>query len=261
MQDLVCFFIAIASTTVGALTGMGGGVIIKPVLDIFGHYNAATINILSSLTVLIMSVVSVGKMLAGRKASLDLAIAAPLAIGGLVGGNTGKWLLEMIFKATGAGNQAIAVQNTVLALLIIPVIIFMRRKDLMPRLDKRGKGPALAVGLLLGIFSAFLGIGGGPFNVVGIMMVLGMETKLAAVYSLFIILFSQAASAVLTAVQTGFSPFDLSMLPAMAVGAVAGGFLGAKLHSQLSGKRVETLFNLIQITVLVLCIVNIIRYR
>lgn len=54
----VYFLIALLATTAGAMTGMGGGVIIKPLLDLLGDYDAATIGVLSALTVFVMSLVS-----------------------------------------------------------------------------------------------------------------------------------------------------------------------------------------------------------
>ena len=73
MTFFLYFLIAIGATTVGSLTGMGGGVIIKPVMDVMGAYDAATIGVLSSITVFSMSVVSIGKqMLAKTVTVLDL---------------------------------------------------------------------------------------------------------------------------------------------------------------------------------------------
>ena len=37
MQYILYFLIAIGATTVGSLTGMGGGVIIKPLMDVMHH--------------------------------------------------------------------------------------------------------------------------------------------------------------------------------------------------------------------------------
>ncbi len=258
MLEVLYGLIAMCSTTVGAMTGMGGGVIIKPVMDLFGHFNPMSINMVASLTVLVMAVVSVIEMLAG-KTPFDFKVAVPLAASSLLGGHTGKAGLSWVIGAMNDGNRVLVVQNIVLACLIIPIIYFMRRKKNMPNLGFSGWPPALAVGFSLGVFSAFLGIGGGPFNVVGIIMVFGVSTKMAAAYSLFIILFSQAASAAMTGFSTGFGAYDLSMLPVMMFGAMAGGFLGARLRRHLTTERVETMFNLVQIAVLFLCIVNIIH--
>ena len=51
---LVCFL----ASVVGAICGIGGGVIIKPVLDAFGIMDVATISFLSGCTVLSMRLYS-----------------------------------------------------------------------------------------------------------------------------------------------------------------------------------------------------------
>lgn len=45
------------------MTGMGGGVIIKPAMDFIGTYNAQTIGVISSITVFSMSIVSIIKQI------------------------------------------------------------------------------------------------------------------------------------------------------------------------------------------------------
>lgn len=119
MTYLIYFLIAIGATTVGSLTGLGGGVIIKPLLDILGDYNASTIGILSSITVFSMAVVSLGKqMLAKTKIPFDTAV--PLAIGSVAGGQVGQRLLSQV--TAGLPNaQVTVVQNGVLSLLILGV--------------------------------------------------------------------------------------------------------------------------------------------
>ena len=51
---LICFFASI----VGAICGIGGGVIIKPVLDAFGIMSVSAISFLSGCTVLSMTTYS-----------------------------------------------------------------------------------------------------------------------------------------------------------------------------------------------------------
>ena len=119
MTGLLYFLIAIGATTVGALTGMGGGVIIKPVMDVIGAYDAATIGVLSSITVFSMSVVSIGKQMLART-SIPFGTAIPLAIGSVAGGQLGQLMLTAL--TAGLPNaQVTAVQNVVLGLLILVV--------------------------------------------------------------------------------------------------------------------------------------------
>ena len=84
---LVCFF----SSVVGAICGIGGGVIIKPVLDAVGIMAVTTVSFLSGCTVLSMSVVSLYKNLR-KKADFpfDKVFATVLALGSVVGGLTGS---------------------------------------------------------------------------------------------------------------------------------------------------------------------------
>lgn len=51
----ICFFIALFACLLGKMCGMGGGVIIKPVIDALGIMPVASINFLSACTVLGMS--------------------------------------------------------------------------------------------------------------------------------------------------------------------------------------------------------------
>ena len=97
------------------------------------------------------------------------------------------------------------------------------------------------IGLCLGVVSSFLGIGGGPINLVVLYYFFSMQTKVAAANSLYIILFSQAASVISTFV-TGIPAFELSKLLTMMAGGVFGGIVGRKLSRKMDNKAVDKLF-------------------
>ena len=61
MLFTIFFFICFFSSVIGAICGIGGGVIIKPVLDAFHVLDVATISFLSGCTVLSMTTYSVFK--------------------------------------------------------------------------------------------------------------------------------------------------------------------------------------------------------
>ncbi|MBQ8765208.1 MAG: sulfite exporter TauE/SafE family protein, partial [Clostridia bacterium] len=61
MQQIIYFLLALFATTIGSLTGMGGGVIIKPLMDVLGDFDVQTIGVISSITVFSMAIVSVIK--------------------------------------------------------------------------------------------------------------------------------------------------------------------------------------------------------
>ncbi len=257
MLYVLYFLIAIGATTVGSLTGMGGGVIIKPLMDLLGGYDVETIGVLSSVTVFAMAVVSVGKQIA-QKAKIDFAMAIPLALGSVGGGLLGQWLLQLIV-GSAPKNLVTVVQNGVLAVLILGVFLYMRNKSHIRSMSLHGVVPAALVGVFLGVCSSFLGIGGGPINVALIIFLFGYDTKSATVCSIVTILFSQISKLGSVAVSTGFGIYDLSILPVMVVGAIAGGFIGASLNKKLQEQTVDKAFNAVQLLVLALSIVNIAR--
>lgn len=255
---IIYFLLAILSTTIGSLTGMGGGVIIKPVMDLLGGYDSQTIGVLSSITVFSMSVVSIGRQVLARVHIL-FHTAVPLALGSVGGGLLGQWLLEGIVRATGAGGSVTIVQNAVLIALILAVFLYMMNKQKIKGKQLRGIPVSLLVGVFLGICSSFLSIGGGPINVALIVYLYGYDTKTASICSLVAILFAQISKLTTVAVTTGFSGFDLEMAPAMVLGAVAGGFIGAALNRRCKEKTVEAAFNVVQMLVLLIAAVNIVR--
>lgn len=76
-MELICFLVSFLSSAVGAICGIGGGVVIKPVLDFVQMGSASMINFLSGCTVLSMSLYSVGKAMLNRDGKVDLAIGTP----------------------------------------------------------------------------------------------------------------------------------------------------------------------------------------
>ena len=251
MQYLLYFLIAIGATTVGSLTGMGGGVIIKPLMDLLHDFDVQTIGVLSSITVFSMSVVSIGKQMLART-KIPFGTAIPLALGSVAGGLAGDQLLRVIVDALQANAMVTVVQNVVLSILILAVFLYMKNKSRIPSRQLRG----VVVSLLVG---AFLGIGGGPINVALIIYLFSFDTKTATICSLVTILFAQISKLVSVAVGTGFAVYDLSIAPVMVVGAIAGGFIGASLNKRCSEAAVEKSFNAVQLLVLAISIFNIVR--
>lgn len=258
MRDILYFFVSIIATTTGSMTGMGGGVIIKPVLDVLHNYDAATINLLSSITVFAMSLVSVGKQIM-QKAVINYKIVLPLAFGSVAGGSIGQKLLSLTISALNADRAVIIIQNIILAILIILVFFYMINKNNIQTFAKNGIAMSLAVGAALGFLSSFLGIGGGPINVALLILIFSFDTKTAMICSIITILLSQVSKLVLVIFEGGFERYNLSMLLPMVIGAVLGGFIGAKFNRIFSEKAIEYAFNSVQVFVFIICIFNVIR--
>ena len=98
-------------------------------------------------------------------------------------------------------------------------------------------------GAVLGILSSFLGIGGGPINIMFFLLFFSMSMKEATVYSVAVIFFSQLSKLV-TYVATATVPkFDYRILLVAAPAAVIAGIIGAALNKKANNKIVTRVFS------------------
>lgn len=259
-MGILYFFITLFATSIGFSTGIGGGVIIKPVLDALGHFPVENINVLSALSMFTMSIFSIFINIKKFKSypEFNLKIIIPLGFGSVVGGTMGNSLFSFL---TGNVEKYLVTvtQNIVLLILMIIIYIYMLNKQNVKSLNFRGALPSTIIGILLGSMSTFLGIGGGPINVALIILVFGYSTKLAALSSIVIIFLSQATKIVNVLLSTGFGAYNLSILPFMLVGAITGAFTGSKISKLFSDRQVVMSFNATLIIIMILCIFNIIK--
>lgn len=248
-MSFIYFMIAIIATSLGAMAGLGGGVIIKPVLDALGNYNLETISILSSATVLAMAIVSTIKQIrTGFVLKKNMYI---LALGSIIGGGLGKVLFSIIISNFDS-DLVRGFQAVILAILLV-IVIF---KDQLPIIQIENFIVTFIVGVMLGTIAAFLGIGGGPINVAILCMLLGFIIKDAAVISVFIILFSQISKLVLIYLDTGFAIYELGMLWFMIPGGILGGIIGSMLNRKLTDTHINKIFNIMLVVIIGINIYN-----
>lgn len=237
------------------MTGMGGGVILKPTLDLLQRFDAATVNALSSATVFAMSVVTFSRYLLSRDRS-DPKRAFSLAAGSVAGGILGGALYKALLQSAG-GEFSTLFQNAMLAAAIAATLIYMPPHERIPSLRCRGFVATAAVGAVMGAVSAFLGIGGGPINVAIIIFAFSVSAKEAAVMSLISIFFAQLSK--MGTLLTSGDLFLGNLLPlgALILGAVLGGLAGSTLCKKLRDIHVARAFTAVQVTVILLCVYNI----
>ena len=200
-MDILFFVVAFLSSIVGAICGIGGGVVIKPVLDMLQMGAPATINFLSGCTVLSMSLYSVSKALRAGDSKVEMSTGTPLALGAALGGVVGKEMFSAVKNFFNGSPMVGGVQAIALGIITLGTLLYTINKAKIRTHRATNKALCAAIGLVLGIMSSFLGIGGGPINLVVLGFCFGMDTKTAAANSLYIILFSQAASLIATVIS------------------------------------------------------------
>lgn len=249
---ILYLLVALLATLIGAIAGLGGGVIIKPMLDLIGDYDIVTISILSSITVLSMALVStIARIKDGFKIRDTLVT---ITVGSVFGGVLGSLLFSLVRRY--ASNDTVTIIQSV---ILIALMIFCYFYNYQPKYKVKSKSIKFLVGMFLGMVSSFLGIGGGPVNVAVLFVMLGLNTKNAVKASIFIILFSQI-SGLITKTATGLimQAQNYSMLIVMIPAAIIGGILGSKISYKISNRSIRYIYKSVVIAVICICIYNIV---
>lgn len=257
---IVCFLTAFFACSIGTLCGMGGGIIIKPVLDMTGVMSISSITFLSGCTVIAMTLWSVGKTIIKKESIIEYKSTTLLAIGAAIGGILGKQLYNMVANLFENENTAGGVQAGLLFFATLATFIYTLYKNKIKSKKTDSCVIVIIIGLLLGILGSFLGIGGGPFNVAVLYYFFSMNTKKATQNSLYIVLFSQVASTMKTISAGNIPSFNIGILIGMVLFGIIGSEFSRKLNKKLDDKQATYLFEGAMILIMCINIYNILKY-
>ena len=238
-MGVVYFFVVLTSCIIGAVVGLGGGVIIRPLLDAIGYHSIMNIAFLSSVSVLVMAVVStVKKVQDGTK--IDIKTAAMVSVGALVGGMLGNFALEYLVTVfdTEASVQLI---QTICTIFFLIVAVYLTAK-VKWQYELKNKALFPIIGVFLGAMAVFLGIGGGPINVPVFVILFALPVKQATAFSIVVIFFSHLFRIIAMGFTVGFAYFDLQFLFFIIPAAIIGGILGAVISGKLTDNAVKKAF-------------------
>lgn len=260
MIYLICFLVAFAACIIGTICGMGGGIIIKPVLDATGVMSVTAVTFLSGCTVIAMSCWSVGKTAIKKESALDLRSTAFLAIGAALGGITGKQLFNLAAAQFKYPDKAGGVQACLLLIATFATLLYTIKKEKVTPKQVKSRAAALCIGLLLGLLGAFLGIGGGPFNVAVLCYFFSMPTKKATQNSLLIVLFSQLSSTLQTLFTSGAPQIDPIILLGMIIFALAASEVGRRIHRSLNERQANLCLESSMILIMGISVYNMFKF-
>lgn len=259
MQGIIVFFIVLFACSLGSISGIGGGIIIKPLMDAMGGFSAASVNHMSSITILTMTTVSIYKSRQNAKV-VDWRIVAYFTVGSMAGGVLGNRMLTN-FMAGAENDGVITIVQSILQ--IVFVLIVMANEiwgHKIPHYHVKNGLLMMGVGVGLGIIAAFLSIGGGLFNRPLLIIMLSLASKPAVFTSLCIIFCAQLSNVITMGVTTQFSNVDMSVLPFMMVAAVLSGFIGSYIASHVDDKYFDRLFFFTLLIILSLNTFNLLRH-
>ncbi len=260
INSIIIMTVSLLASVAGAVCGIGGGVIIKPALDSLGIMSVDTVSFLSGCTVMSMSGYSVIRAIYKKELNIRLKTGVPISAGAAAGGILGRYLFHLLNTGFLNTDYMGAVQAVCLFWLTFATLLYTinRRKIKTNHISKSLF--CMLAGLMLGLASSFLGIGGGPFNLVLLSFMFSMEPKEAAQNSLFIIFFAQISSLSLTLSGGNIPVFNLRVLIGMALAGIAGAIIGRKVNKIIKEETVDKLFRGLNFIIMIICVYNFCKY-
>ena len=247
------FFVILIVISTGAIAGISGGVILRPIFDAIGYHDPLSIAFYMAVAVLTMSISSTIKQIVmGTQINFKKVFA--LAAGSFTGGLIGQLIMNHILYE--AGDDALQIIQSLLSIASLAFVLFFTREDVKKH-SLGGTFWYVLTGLGLGTFATVLSIGGGPINVIVFVILFGITLKEATVYSITTIFFAQAARLGSIGVEHGFSTFDLRMLFFIVPAAILGGVIGGRLNVLLPEGSVMKVFKFVVTGTILLNIFNV----
>lgn len=235
MLVLALAFVGALAGLLGALMGVGGGIVVVPALtELFGvpfrHAVAVSlVAIVASSSASSAAYVERGTSDIKVGVILELATVAGALLGGVVAGTAPVHTLKLLFAAVTAYSAA---------------SLWLRRHTASEgqtagAYEVRGWAPGLAVSAVAGALSGLLGVGGGVLKVPAMTLAMGLPFKVAAATSNFMIGVTAAAGAY---VYWARGDLDAQLAAPVVVGVFLGARLGVTLLGQIPARRLHAAF-------------------
>ena len=223
-----------AAGVLGSMIGLGGGIIVVPVLTFLGFSPtaAASNSLFAALSNAIASTISYSKQ---KRIEYPLGIKLGLlsvpgtVLGALISSDVAPDVFKVLFG---------------LVLVASAVYIFVRRnlESREKTISKQMMVFAIGASFFAGIISSFFGIGGGVVFVPLMVAGMGIAMKRAAPTSQLILLFA-SLSGVITHSLLGHPDFMQAGL--LAIGSFAGGLVGARLSIDIKERYLQILVSVV----------------
>jgi uncharacterized membrane protein YfcA len=251
--------------------GVGGGFLMTPLLIFLGV--PAPVAVGTEANQIVASSVS-GVLAHWRRGNVDVKMGSILLAGGLVGSTIGVYIFA-ILREIGQIDLAIKLSFIVFLGIIGSLMLVESTRTILRSRRPGGKRRKLhqhnwlhglpfkmrfrksklyisallpfGVGLLVGILSAIMGVGGGFIMVPAMIYVLGMPTSVVVGTSLFQIIFVTANVTFLQSVQT--QTVDVVLAGLLLIGGVIGAQFGTRIGALLRGEQLRGLLALIVLAV------------
>jgi uncharacterized membrane protein YfcA len=239
VQTIILIAVGFLAGGLGSIAGVGGGIIITPVLVLFFHVPLP--NAVAASLVAVIATSTAASSVHVERHVTDVRLAMTLELTTTLG-------------AAAAAIVAAHINHRVIAIIFILFLLYsaysMLRKQLQDG-QQTGPTPAtwelgdsyqvrnypagLGVALIAGSVSGLLGIGGGPIKVPAMYLIMGVPLRVATATSNFMIGVTAATSAL---VYYGRGDLRMDIAGPLVMGVFSGSLIGARVAPRLKTRAI-----------------------
>jgi uncharacterized membrane protein YfcA len=255
--------LGLMSGSLGALVGIGGGVVIVPALTILFGFDIKTAIAASLVAVVVTSITASGRYVRLGLVNTRLALTLELAtaLGGLAGGLVFGILLVVtgILSLRGRGEHGEQVGAAGIERAgwetgrPLGGAFWDERTESMVSYTARRLPIGEGVSFIAGLASGLLGVGGGVLKVPAMNLGMDVPVKVAAATSSFMIGVTATAG---LSVYLGRGFLHPGVAAPLALGVLAGALAGARFAGAASPRVLRTILGVILVLVAIVMIVR-----
>jgi len=263
VNGLVIVLLGAGTGILSGIFGVGGGFLTTPLLIFYGV--PPTVAAASAASQVTGASVS-GVFAHRQRGGVDMQIGAVMVAGGVIGAGIGA----ILFRLLESLGQIDTVINILYVLLLGTIGALMGRESIQalrqtkadrPRAAKRRHHPIVAslplrwrfyksglyisplapllLGMVVGILTMLMGVGGGFILVPAMLYILGMSANVVVGTSLFQILFVTIVASMMHAMTT--KAVDIVLAGLLLIGSVTGAQIGTRIALQAKPEMLRLL--------------------
>ena len=237
LSFIILLIVGLIAGLLSGFFGIGGGVIIVPLLVFFLGYSQKLSNGIS-LSALLLPVSIFAVLKYAKSNFVDKKVATLIAVGIFIG-------------VYGGAKIAVSMPSILLKqiygiFLLYISFKYLNSKNLVENeIDFQGhklRFIALFIGIFAGILSGLFGIGGGAVIIPALVEIMKFSPKKAAGTSLGALLLPVGLPGVIKYYNAGF--FDIKLASFVALGIIIGAYFGAHIAINLPSKLIKKIFGI-----------------
>lgn len=253
---LIMFLGAFAAGFVGSLSGLGGGIIIIPLLSVFlgvdMHYaiGTALVAVIATSSGSASAYVKEGITNMRLGMFLEIATTAGAVIGAIISTNANTSVLAVIFGLTLTFSSINSLRKKEDHLVAPEESSTLAKKLKLVSTYPTPQGETVKYGMtnviggfsmmgLAGMMSGLLGIGSGAFKVIAMDSIMKIPFKVSTTTSNFMMGVTAIASSVIY-IQKGY--IEPSICMPVIIGVLVGAMVGAKVLLKANPKKLKVFF-------------------